>query len=80
MCVAETYSKVRVGKNFSEIFPIRNGLKKRDALSPLIFKFSLVYAIKRVQVKQDVLKLNGTNQLLAFADDVNILGGSVHNV
>jgi len=26
------------------------------------------------------LKLNGTRQLLAYADDVNILGGSVHNV
>ena len=23
-------------------------------------------------------KLNGTNQLLAYADDVNILGGSIH--
>jgi hypothetical protein len=24
------------------------------------------------------LKLNGTHQLLVYADDVNILGGSVH--
>ena len=24
------------------------------------------------------MKLNGTHQLLAYADDVNILGGSVH--
>jgi hypothetical protein len=35
---------------------------------------------KRVQVNQDGLKLNGTHQLLASADDVNILGGSVHTV
>ena len=27
MCLTETYSRVRVGKNLSEIFPIRNGLK-----------------------------------------------------
>ena len=33
-----------------------------------------------VQVKQDGLKLNGTHQLLAYADDINILGGSVHIV
>jgi hypothetical protein len=26
------------------------------------------------------LKLNGTHQLLAYADDVNILGGSIHTV
>ena len=26
------------------------------------------------------MKLNGTHQLLAYADDVNILGGSVHKV
>ena len=34
----------------------------------------------RVQVNQDGLKLNGTHQLLAYADDVNILGGSVGTV
>jgi hypothetical protein len=33
-----------------------------------------------VQVNQDGLKLNGTHQLLVYADDVNILGGSVHAV
>jgi sorting nexin-29 len=46
----------------------------------LLFNFALEYAIKRVQVNQDGLKLKGTHQLLAYADDVNILGGSVHTV
>jgi hypothetical protein len=46
----------------------------------LLFKFAFEYAIKRVQVNYDGLKLNGTHQLLAYADDVNILGGSVHTV
>ena len=36
--------------------------------------------IRRVQVNQDGLRLNGTHQLLAYADDVNILGGSIHTV
>ena len=80
MCLIETCSRFRVGKNLSEMFPIRYGLKQADALSPLLFNFALEYAIKRVQVNQDGLKLNGTHQLLAYADDVNILGGSVHTV
>jgi len=64
----------------SDRFPIRNGLKQGDALSPMLFKFSLEYAIRRVQVNQDGLKLNGKHQLLAYADDVNILGASIHTL
>jgi hypothetical protein len=55
-------------------------LKQGDAISPLLFNFALVYAIRRVQVNQDGLKLNGTHQLVVYADDVSILGGSVHTV
>ena len=40
--------------------------------------FNYEHAIRRVQVNQDGLKLNGTHQLLVYADDVNILGGSIH--
>ena len=69
-----------MGKNLSQMFPIRNGLKQGDALLPLLFNFALEYAIKSVQVNQDGLKLNGTHQLLAYADDVNIQGGSAHTV
>ena len=80
ICLNETYGRVRVGKNLSDMFPIRNGLKQVDVLSPLIFNFALEYAIKRVQVNQDGLKLNGTHQLLAYPDDVNILGRSANTV
>ena len=46
----------------------------------MLFNFALEYAIRRVQVNQDGLKLNGTHQLLSYADDDNILGGSIHTV
>ena len=74
------YSRVRVGKNLSEMFLSRNGLKQGDAPSPLFFNFALEYTFRRVQVNQDGLKLNGTHQLLVYPDDVNVLGGSVHTI
>ena len=76
----ETYSRVRVGKNLSDMFPSRNVVRQGDALSPLLFNFAKEFAIRRIQINQDGLKLNGTHQLLAYVDDVDILGGSAHTV
>jgi hypothetical protein len=63
----------------SDIFFISNDLKQGDTLFPLLFNFALEYAIRRFQVIQDGLKLNGTHQLLVYADD-NILGGGVYTI
>jgi len=56
----------------SEKFPIKNGLKQGDVLSPWFFNFALEYAIRMVQVNP--------NGFMVYADDVNILGGSAHTI
>jgi hypothetical protein len=80
MCLNETYSKVHTGKYLSDSFPGPNGLIEGGALSPSLYNFSLEYAIKKVQVNQVGLKLNGTYQLLAYADEVNLLADNVNTI
>jgi hypothetical protein len=46
----------------------------------LLFKIASEYAIRKVQENQVGLKLNGTYQLLIYADDMNLLEGNIHTV
>jgi hypothetical protein len=61
----------------SDSVPFQNGLKQGDALSPLIFNFALEYTIRKVQENQMGLKLNGTRQLLAYANNAKLLGDNI---
>ena len=80
ICQNESYSRVRVRKNLSDMFPLKNGLKQQDALSRHCFQLCFEYAIRRVQINWDGLKLNGTQQFLFYADGDNILAGSIHTI
>ena len=63
-----------------EAFPLKNALKQGDAFSSLLFMFVLEYAIRKVEAKQERLKLNGTHSLLVCVNDVNLLDGSINTI
>jgi hypothetical protein len=56
LCFNKTYSIVRIGKHFSDNFPIQSGLKQGDALSPVLLNVASKYAVRKVQGNQVGLK------------------------
>jgi hypothetical protein len=44
----------------------------------MLLNFALEYSIMKVQGNQAGLKLNGTHQLLVYAEDLNLLGDEIH--
>ena len=73
-CLNGTQSKVIIGNYLSSSFPIKNGLKLGDALSPLLPKFALEYAIRKIEETNLGLDMNITHQILAYADNLNLIG------
>jgi hypothetical protein len=61
-------------------FLIRTEIKRGDALMPLLFNFDLQFAIMNAQETQTMLNLKGTHQLLAYADDINLLEDNIYAI
>jgi Reverse transcriptase (RNA-dependent DNA polymerase). len=79
-CLDGTPSKMRIGNYLSSSFPIKNGLKEGDALSPLLFNFSLQYAIRKVQETRLGQDINGFHQVWAYAYDVNLISDDIRTI
>jgi hypothetical protein len=80
MCVNETNNRVRVGRHLSDTFPVKNGLKQGEDLSPLLSSSTLVDVIRRT--KREWLKLNDTLEfpVYEYAVDINISGGGINTI
>ena len=55
-------------------------MKQGDALPPLLFNFSLEYAIRKVQETKLGLDINGTHQVLAYGDEENLIGDGIRKL
>jgi hypothetical protein len=66
-------------KILSDVFPIKNDLKRGDVLSPFLFNFAIENAFRKVQVNHQCLKLHVAHQGIVYANDINILGGCEHS-
>jgi hypothetical protein len=60
-------------------FPVQND-RKQDVLPTLLFNVSLQYVIRKVQENQVGLKLNGTHQLLVYADYAYLLTANIETM
>lgn len=78
MCMEGAQCKVRIGQQYSEPFEVNNGLKQGDALSPQLFNIALEHIIRRARIEAptSIFRREGPNLLLAFADDVDLIGNS----
>jgi len=72
LCLKETCSRLRVGRNYLTYILIKWSEKRND-FSSLLSSLVLYYTLRKVQVNHYSLKLNGTYQLMVYVDYVNIL-------
>ena len=78
MSLNETYTTVLVGKDLSDMFPVKNDLKQGcfTEISSQLY-CTIYHYVGSGGGTPEGLKQNGTHQLLIYADNVNILPESI---
>jgi hypothetical protein len=67
---------VKIQNDCSESFETRQGLRQGDVLSTLLFKVVLEGIVRRANLQTTGTIYNKETQLLAYADDIDIVGRS----
>jgi hypothetical protein len=67
---------VKIQNECSESFEIRQGLRQRDVLSTLLFNVVLEVIVRRANLQTTGTIYKKETQLLAYADDIDIVGRS----
>lgn len=74
MTMENSRCSVKVGKNTTDPFDVEKGLRQGDALSCNLFNIVLEAIVRRSQVNTTGTIYQKSVQLLAYADDIDIIG------
>ena len=74
MTLSNTTSSVRIGKDLSEPFDTKRGFRQGDSLSCDFFNLMLEKIIRAAELNRSGTILYKSVQLLAYADDIDIIG------
>ena len=76
MTLRNTTGRVKVQNMMTEEFAINIGLRQGDALSTQLFNAVLEKVMRHIQINKGGSIYTRTLQILAYADDVNLIGRS----
>jgi hypothetical protein len=76
MTLRITTGRIKVQNMMTEEFEINKGLRQGDALSTQLFYVVLEKVMRHIQINEGGSIYTRTLQILACADDVNLIGRS----
>ncbi|KAJ4430124.1 hypothetical protein ANN_22334 [Periplaneta americana] len=80
LLMSNTYNQVKIQNLTSKPFQIHNGVRQGDALACLLFNIALESVVRKSEVQTRSNIFYKSTQILAFADDIVIIGRSVKYV
>ena len=67
---------MKIDGTLSDWFEVRSGLKQGDALSPVLWNIALESVFRNFKHRQQFFSRTGISLILAYADDIDVVGDS----